>query len=527
MLEKLLIHNIGGLHEAELEFTPGLNIITGESGAGKSSVVKSLELLTGSRGSAKFIRAGEERGSVEARFTGSTLTREILNNGRSRAKLGSINISLNECSKIVNELIRIQNQFAQIELLDPDRQLEMLDSCIAEHTLLEEFHEAFERARTSSGELRAVKKRRAEIEKQYSNAREIFDLVKIARPEQSLEKRLENELSDITHRLSEYERAKTSLDLLTGGLSERGLLGNVKACFENLYAFMNMNENEDDISQVRSSLENLDNVLRNIYIEDEEDILSLRENTETRLGALRKLKRMSNIPDEDGLLTYCEEISNALDWLEKSYYELENLSSRSLEDRKEAQALAMKIRELRQHEADTLSQRVNNILSELAMPGIKFMIKLNPLQKLSRNGADGIEFILQDTARSGKIENIASGGELSRLLLALQLSLPEELLPPTIIFDEAAAGLGGRAAVLTGLQLRELSRKCQVILVTHEASIAALGDAHILIQRTGDETIMKNISGDERVRELARMLSGSPDLNEALEHARILLSESN
>ena len=290
---------------------------------------------------------------------------------------------------------------------------------------------------------------------------------------------------------------------------------------------MNMNENEDDISQVRSSLENLDNVLRNIYIEDEEDILSLREATETRLGALRKLKRMSNITDEDGLLTYCEEISNALEWLEKSYYELENLSSRSLEDRKGAQALAMKIRELRQHEADTLAQRVNNILSELAMPEINFMIKLNPLQKLNHNGADEIEFILQDTARSGKIENIASGGELSRLLLALQLSLPEELLPPTIIFDEAAAGLGGRAAVLTGLQLKELSRKCQVILVTHEASIAALGDAHILIQRTGNETTMKNISGDERVRELARMLSGSPDLNEALEHARILLTESN
>ncbi|MBQ6772789.1 MAG: AAA family ATPase [Synergistaceae bacterium] len=519
MLEKLLIHNIGGLREAELEFTPGLNIITGESGAGKSSVIKALELLTGSRGGAKFIRAGEERGQVEARFTGSIITREILNTGRSKSKLGSINIGLNECSKIVNELIRIQNQFAQIELLDSDRQLAMLDSCIDDHTIFEEFHEAFERAKTSSGELQAMKKRRAEIEKQYSNAKEIFDLVKTAKPEPGLEIRLENLLSDITHRTSERKRAKTSLDSLTGGLSEHGLIENAKTCFENLYAFMN----EDDISQVRDSLENIDNVMRNISIDDEEGGLALREETESRLGALRKLKRMSNILDENELLNYCDEISNALEWLEKSYSELENLSARSLDDRKEAQALAMRIRESRQHEADMLAQRVNNILCELAMPGIKFIIKLNSLQKLNHNGADEIEFILQDSTRLGKIENIASGGELSRLLLALQLSLPDDLLPPTIIFDEAAAGLGGRAATLTGLQLKKLSRKCQVILVTHEASIAALGDSHILIQRSESETFMKNISGNERVREIARMLSGSPDLNEALEHARILL----
>ena len=224
------------------------------------------------------------------------------------------------------------------------------------------------------------------------------------------------------------------------------------------------------------------------------------------------------------MLNYCDEISNALEWLEKSYAELENLSGRSLDDRKQAQALAMKIRESRQQAACSLAQRVNNILGELAMPGINFIINLTELQKLRHNGADEIEFILQDSSRSGRIEKIASGGELSRLLLALQLSLPDELLPPTIIFDEAAAGLGGRAAVLTGLQLKNLSRKCQVILVTHEASIAALGDSHILIQRSESETFMKNISGQERVREIARMLSGSPDLSEALEHARILLS---
>ncbi|MBR0078791.1 MAG: DNA recombination protein RecN, partial [Synergistaceae bacterium] len=159
----------------------------------------------------------------------------------------------------------------------------------------------------------------------------------------------------------------------------------------------------------------------------------------------------------------------------------------------------------------------------LGMTGINFKINFNGLQKLNRNGADEIEFIFDDGKRSGRVEKIASGGELSRLLLALQLSLPDEWIPPTIVFDEVEAGLGGRAAVLSGMQLKKLSQKCQVILVTHEASIAALGNSHILIQRENGETFMKNINGSERVKEIARMLSGSPDMAEAQEHAKILL----
>ena len=156
-----------------------------------------------------------------------------------------------------------------------------------------------------------------------------------------------------------------------------------------------------------------------------------------------------------------------------------------------------------------------------------FGINFEGTQKLSRTGADSVEFTLTEGSRSGRVEKIASGGELSRLLLALQLSLPDEWLPPTIVFDEVEAGLGGEAAVLSGMQLKELSRKCQVILVTHEASIAALGDTHVLIQRDGGETSTRGIEGEERVKEIARMLSGFPDMAEAQEHAKILLERKS
>ncbi|MBQ7155972.1 MAG: AAA family ATPase [Synergistaceae bacterium] len=524
MIQTLHIKNIGGIRSAGLEFTEGLNVITGESGAGKSSVVRSLELLTGGRGGVKFIRAGEKSGSVEAKFTGKTIAREILSTGRSRAKIDGAGIGLSECAQIVNELVRIQSQFAQMELLEPDRQLAMLDSCLPEKIRTEkfaEFHRIFDLARKSSGELRAMKKRRAEIERKYSDAKEIFSLVKTAQLESGLELRLENQLADLTHRIAARERAKNSFDALTGGLSEKGLIGNVESCCENLYDFMD----EETSENVRTSLEILRESVRNLAadLRDSEGDSPKLEATEERLGALRRLKRLCNIPDENELLTYCDEIYTNLEWLEKSYTELEELTAKSLDERRKANALAMEIRHARQESGVTLAQRVNAVLSELAMGGITFGINFEGLQKLSRTGADSVEFTLSDGSRSGRVEKIASGGELSRLLLALQLSLPDEWLPPTIVFDEVEAGLGGKAAVLSGLQLKELSRKCQVILVTHEASIAALGNSHILIQREDGETFTRSISGTDRVKEIARMLSGSPDMAEAQEHARILL----
>ena len=525
MIEEIFINNIGGIRDANLKFTGGLNVITGESGAGKSSVVRALELLTGERGGVKFIRAGETRGSVRAKFTENLISREINSNGRSRAKIQNENVGLNDCSKLVNSLVRIQNQCAQLELLDNEKQLAMLDSCLDEkirNETFSAFREIYEKAKNSAGELRAIKKRRAEIERQYSNAKEIFELVKISKPEPGLEIKLENSLADLTHKISQRERAKESFDTLTGGLSENGLIENAESCFEELYGFMS----DEDSDEAKRAIENLYAVIKNLSgaFNDEESDLNLREEIETRLGALRRLKRLCNIPDENELLNYCDEIYKNLEWLEKSYSELEILSARSLDEKKKANALAMEIRHARRQAAEILESRVNDILGELAMDGVKFKINFTGLQKLKRNGADEIEFVLSDGTREGRIEKIASGGELSRLLLALQLSLPDEWLPPTVIFDEVEAGLGGRAAVLSGMQLKKLSQKCQVILVTHEASIAALGDSHILIQRTEGETCMKNISGEERVKEIARMLSGSPDMTEALEHAKKLIS---
>ena len=408
MIEKIFINNIGGIKEASLNFTSGLNVITGESGAGKSSVVRAIELLTGGRGGVKFIRAGESRGVVEAKFTNELISREINQNGRSKTKINGENLPLNDCAKIVASLVRIQNQFAQLELLDNTKQLEMLDSCLDEkikNKTFRDFQEIYDKAKTSADELRTIKKRRAEIEKKYSNAKEIFELVKIAKPEAGLEIKLENSLADLTHKISRRQRAKESFDTLTGGLSENGLIENAETCFEELYDFMS----DDDAEEAKRSFENLYAVIKNISNDfyDEEGDLNSREEIENRLGALRRLKRLCNIPDENELLNYCDEIYKNLEWLETSYKDLEILSARSLDEKKKANALAMEIRHARHEAAKKLESRVNDLLNELGMPGINFKINFIGLQKLTRLGGDGIEFILSDGSREGRIEKTA------------------------------------------------------------------------------------------------------------------------
>ncbi len=525
MLKSLQIKNIGGISDAKINFYPGLNVITGESGSGKSSIIRSLELIAASRAYNKFIRAGEARGEVCAEFyNGLKISRSVSSSGRSKSRINSDTVPASKASDLINSLMKIQSQFANLDLLNQDKQLELLDSCLPENIkseLIPEFQKTFELAKQSNLNLRAMKKLRSETEKTYGNYREIFQLMNLAQPEQNLQTSLENALSDTSHKISALEKAILNLNILTGGLSGEGLLENVRSAFENIAASLTA-ENRKIASH---SLDNLDKILRTLNISHEQIQAEQikRDKIESRLGALRKLKRITNISDESELIKFCSEMREKLKWLENSEQDSEKLSSETFELRREANILALELRHARQICASELSERVNNILASLGMQDIKFAIKFQPLPKLRSTGADEIEFVLSEGLRSGRAEKIASGGELSRLLLALQISLPERWLTPVIIFDEVEAGLGGRAAVLTGMQLKNLSKKCQVILVTHEASIAALGEKHILVCRENSETFTREISGEERVQEIARMLSGQPDITQALEHARILL----
>jgi DNA repair protein RecN (Recombination protein N) len=545
VLERLSIRNVGGISHCDLSFGDGFTVITGESGAGKSSIVRAIELASGKRGQASLIRAGEEEAVVDAVFQtdlrlpgledeqqpaeGTFFTkRNLSRSGRGRATLQGTQVPVALYASSVGHLIHIQSQFAQLELLDADRQLAMVDSCGGEDLrgVLRELRDVFERARLKERELKGVAARRGEIEQRYSNASEVVPLVKKVNPAAGLEASLEREILDLSRQISDRTRLVQTLDRLTGGLSERGLLDELTNLCQTLAECLPP-ENAECVRLSQDMLQNfrdaVDLALKQI---GPSEVLSREMDTlEQRLGALRKLRRLAGAKNEEELLTYCRGAAEGLAWLEESYERLEKLTQEARELRRQASQSALAIREERKRAASALEKRVNVFFQDLAMEGIGFSIRFAELPKLRRDGADGVEFILFTDKRSGRVDKIASGGELSRLLLALQLSLPDEWLPSTLVFDEVEAGLGGKAAVLSGLKLQELSRRCQVLLVTHEASIAALGNRHYVVRKQYGESHVLKVEGEDRIHELARMLSGNPDLPEAQEHARRLLQD--
>jgi DNA repair protein RecN (Recombination protein N) len=544
VLERLSIRNVGGISRCELLFGSGFTVVTGESGAGKSSIVRAIELASGKRGHASLIRAGEEEAAVDAVFQtdlrlpdleeeqqpaeGTFFTkRNLSRSGRGRAALQGTQVPVALYASSVGRLIHIQSQFAQLELLDPGRQLAMVDSCGKEElqSLLRELHGVFQRARLKERELKDIAVRRSEIEQRYANASEVVPLVKKVDLTAGLEASLEREILDLSHRLSDRAKLTQTLDRLTGGLSEKGLLDELTNACKTLVECLPPENAEQYVRLSQDMLQNFrDTVeLTRKQMGSLETLSREMEVLEQRLGYIRKLRRLAGAKNEEELLSYCRGATEGLAWLEESYERLEKLTQEARDLRRQASQLALAIREERKRAADFLEKRVSALFQDLAMDGIGFSIRFVELPKLRRDGADGVEFTLFTDKRSGKVDKIASGGELSRLLLALQLSLPDQWLPPTLVFDEVEAGLGGKAAVLSGLKLQELSRRCQVLLVTHEASIAALGSLHYVVRKQGGESHVLQVQGEDRIHELARMLSGNPDLPEAQEHARRLL----
>ncbi|MDR1875668.1 MAG: hypothetical protein LBQ90_11735, partial [Synergistaceae bacterium] len=482
----------------------------------------------------------EELQPVEGAFFAK---RALSRSGRGRASLQGAVVPLNLYSASVSRLIHIQSQFAQMELLDADRQLAMVDSCggTGVAALLRELREVFGRARQKERELKEIGDRRAEIEQKYANAAEAMPLIKKVNPTKGLEAALEREIDELSRHFAASAKFSQNLDRLTGGLSGQGLLDELNNVCGTLIECMPQgrtpagctplgcdSDGEAEkcarlLGEGMQNLQDLAEIFRRRNGRSPDTLSREIEELEGRLGALRRLRRMVGAKREEELLVWCAGVTEGLSWLEESYDRLEELTREARELRRQASHLALSVRETRRRAAAELEERVNSLFRDLAMDGIGFSINFVELPRLRRDGADSVEFTLFTNRRSGRVDRIASGGELSRLLLALQLSLPDEWLPPTLVFDEVEAGLGGRAAVLSGLKLQELSRKCQVLLVTHEASIAALGDEHFVVRKNDGESRLLRVEGEDRVREVARMLSGDPDLPEAQEHARKLL----
>jgi len=548
VIEEITIRNVGGVASASLKLNSGLTVITGESGAGKSSIVRSLELLAGKRSQASFLRSGEDEAVVEAVFREEPgnwtdtvqdeskddpffFARRVLSrNGRNRTFFQERQVPLSSFASVMNDKIRIQSQFAQIDLLDPSRQREILDFCGGGESsaLLDALAGTFSEAVECERSLRTAKKKEQELKTRFRDGDAILAAAKGLKLTPECDREWERELDELSLQLAITRKTRDNLLQITGGASEQGLLDAIESTgLELLKAIPG--EKAELQRLFNEGLESFQMFIKEISMQtgglSVEELEAKLESLEKKTGLLRKLMRAAGTFSASAFMEWCREAREASEWLRQQEALSASLEEKGRKLRKEAGRLAAELRSLRLRSARALAERVNSHLSGLAMEDSRFSVQVTPLEKIRNTGADEVLFtIAAGDNKAAPVNRTASGGELSRILLALQLSLPDVSLPGTLVFDEVEAGLGGKAALLAGYKLLELSGKCQVILVTHEATIAALAQYHFMVRKRGESPVeVTPLSGEDRVAEIARMLSGDASLREAREHARKLL----
>jgi DNA repair protein RecN (Recombination protein N) len=540
-----MVTNVGGIREASLQFKGSFIVITGESGAGKSSLVRALELISGKRAQSSIIRAGVDEAEVTAALEmdaplaslpddlqpqeGFILVKRVVSSaGRAKTYLQEKPVPLNTLSRALSKVIAIQSQFAQLELLEPDQQAELLDNSGGDplRVIRSNLSQVVSLALRNERDLLEVTRRRREIESKYQEGEAFLDKFRRMDISPGCESEWETDMNRVSELLAKQNRLRFIHDRMTGGSSGEGLSSAIEQfCHEARQSLDDIPECEGSLERLLSSTQEIENGLKEIVsVEREQSLQQEQEKLEKKLGTLKKLMRFAKVDNAEDLVDFTEGMRSELEWLRESREILAELQEKSASLKKEVSTLALSLRETRKEAAGKLEEAVNTSLESLAMEGLRFGVSLQPLEKVRQSGADSISFYLTDGKfLEGPVSKIASGGELSRILLALQAAASNDMLPQTLVFDEVEAGLGGRSAFLAGQTLRDLSRRCQVILITHEASIASLADQHFRVERDGDVSRVIEVDGWQRERELARMLAGDPDDPEAAGLARSLL----
>ena len=574
MLTEIRIESLGAISAAVGEFGRGLTVLTGETGTGKTMVVTGLHLLGGGRADANRVRSGADRAVVEGRFTttdlddaaaaqldqildasgaerdedGSVIAlRAVSSDGPSRAYLGGRSVPAKSLGDFTTELLTLHGQNDQLRLMRPEEQRGALDRFAKSGPALERYRKLRDAWSTARQDLLERRSRMRELTLEADRLKFALDEIDAVDPQPGEDAALVAEIV----RLSELDtlreataaaRATLSgeLDDLSGGSAADGL-GRARAALEStddakLHALA------AQISEALTVVVDVGHELGN-YLEELPVDASALESKLARQGQLRTLTR-KYAADIDGVLRWAAESRARRARLDVSEEGLAALERHADELAGELTSAATDLSKIRSTAAKRLAKEITAELSGLAMADAQFTINVNldiaptddaaalklPSGEFARAGADGIDEVeFGFAAHRGMTElplaKSASGGELSRVMLALEVVLAGSAAGTTMVFDEVDAGVGGRAAVQIGRRLARLARTHQVIVVTHLPQVAAYADVHLVVHGAGPKgtSVVRRVADDERVAELARMLAGLGDSDSARAHARELL----
>ena len=554
MLTQLTINNFAIVRQLEIELAKGMSVITGETGAGKSIAIDALGLCLGQRIETSMVREGQERAEICATFfieptnpayqwlqaqelqdpdnPSDCILRRVINaDGRSKAFINSTPVSASQLKEIGQYLIHINGQHASQLLLKNDYQLQLVDRFAHHNDLLAQMREDYRTWKNLQTQVKTFQQKVAENEaKKQLLQYQVEELDEFAlHPNEYLE------LEEDQRRLSNSEQltqlSQSALQLLSENetVSIDSMLYRATQYIDELseldprYASVQTMLN-DALIQVQEATSEVQHLASHI----EQDPMLLQE-IEQRLGQALQLARKHNVKPEE-LVEWHQKLKAELTALLDFSESEERLILEEKAAFEKMQHTAKQLHESRYQAAEKLAQQVTHSIKGLAMENAEFFIEVNSdLTKVTANGADNIVFTLRSNLgqQAQPLAKVASGGELSRISLAIQVLTSDQSAIPTLIFDEVDVGISGKTASVVGKLLRQLGDKCQVLCVTHLPQVACHGHHQFNVEKfTVDdktETKMTALSQEERVAALARLLGGSEITDLALANAREML----
>ena len=551
MIQHIYIKDFVLIDELSLDLGPGFLAVTGETGAGKSILIGAIGLVSGNRADSRTVREGatkavievtcsvKNRESLKALFDDNdldfgevcTLRREITSAGKSRAFINDTPVSTTLMREIGGHLIDIHSQHHNMLIGDPAYQMDVVDTLAGTSALLEEYKSAFSEYRRADKRLEEERER---IEKQ----RKDIDYIQFQYQQLDEAKIRPNEIEEIEDRLSLAHNAQDITEALTAlvGLADRGSMESpldeigmvVKKLGKVTDSYPQASEMAERLEAVRIELSDL-----TALGADAVDSLSIDhaevELLEQRADVLQSLLFKHNLKSTDELISLRNDYESQLQGINDADDYILRLEKESAAALKKAKALADKLTQKRQSVSASLLPELEQLIKELGIAGATFSIRFTPAEHLTHNGADKVSFLFATNKQTSlrPIREIASGGEISRFMLALKTILASRAVLPTVIFDEIDTGVSGEVAGKLGRVMQALSRNLQVLTITHLPQIAALADRQYVVSKREEDTTfvttIEEVVGESRVQELAGMLSGTDVTPAAIENARTLL----
>lgn len=536
MISTLHIKNVGIIDDITIDLNDGLNILTGETGAGKTLIIDSLQIISGGRFSKEMIRKGQDFSFVEISIylpnndidENVVVSREVYSNGRNTCKINGRLVSVSELKTYMRDIIDIHGQNENQSLLEVSSHVKYLDGFSNEkiHDYIQEYNVLYQKYTDLKQEISINfgddKEKQRELDLLRYQKEEI--------EEAKLKENEEEELEEIRCKILNSEKVSNNLSEASKSLNENAI-DSISLSIRALEKIENIDSKYGiALNSLKSIYYDIQELSRDIEDYNEESYFDEEERNrvEERLDTIYKLKRKYGNSIEE-ILKYNTEVNERIEKIENSEEYINKLKAELKEVKTKMEKVAKEMHNIRTHFAKILEDKINNELAELEMKNATFSVNIeyNEEKKFNVNGLDKVEFmIITNIGEDRKpLSKIASGGEMSRIMLAIKNILADVDKVSTMVFDEIDTGISGIAANSVSEKLKAIAKKHQVLCVTHLANIAAKGDHNYYISKevvdNRTKTSIRKLNEEETIREIARIASGN--INEiAIEHAKNL-----